>query len=86
MSLETNRVVARAATERGTLVLDETVLIGTFLTPKGAFALIREDDGAIRQIEVGDHVSTGQVVAIHDGQVMVRSELLAMAMTLPLAS
>jgi len=59
----TERIVAREATSRG-LDMGRVNLIGVFGTQQNRTALIREVDGRIRRVKVGDRIEGGRVAAI----------------------
>ncbi|MGA0827722.1 MAG: hypothetical protein ACO3PW_10250, partial [Gemmobacter sp.] len=59
----TERIVAREATTGG-LDMGRVNLIGVFGTQQNRTALIREVDGRIRRVKVGDRIEGGRVAAI----------------------
>ncbi|WP_308916452.1 hypothetical protein [Jannaschia sp. LMIT008] len=59
--------VARAATNRDVLRLNQTNLIGTYGSAGSRRALVRMSNGRYVKVKVGDRLDRGRVVAIGDG-------------------
>ncbi|WP_299687075.1 pilus assembly protein PilP [uncultured Tateyamaria sp.] len=64
MSTETNTQTASFATERRALPLRQLALIGVAGTDDARRALLRTPAGQIRQVQVGDVLRQGTVMAI----------------------
>ncbi len=67
-----NTKVDSAATQQGVIRKNQIAILGVF-GPKDALrALVRTSNGRVKQIERGDHVASGEVVAIDDKGIILR--------------
>ena len=64
--------VARAATERNVLRLNQINLIGVYGKPSARRALVRLSNGRYVKVEVGDRLDRGRVIAIGDRELSYR--------------
>ena len=62
-----NAKTKRAATQPEALPLDQTVLLGTRMTPDGNMALLRLPMGRVRRVRAGDRIDGARITAIEDG-------------------
>jgi hypothetical protein len=67
-SIPTSASVARQATQENALNLRKINLIGVFGTPSNRRALVRTSSGSYRNLQVGDRLDGGRVVAIGDSE------------------
>ena len=66
--IPTSASVAREATQTRAINLRQLNLLGTFGTRSNRTALVRESNGRVQQVRVGDRLNRGQVTAIGDGE------------------
>ena len=62
--LPTNASVAKQATTRNALNTRRIALLAVFGTPSTRFAMIRQSNGAVKKVQVGDTMDGGRVAAI----------------------
>lgn len=74
-----NAKVADAATQEQALPLDGLALIGTFLKPTGAKALLRQGN-RIKQVTMGGKIAGHTVTAIEDSQILLARNGLTQAL------
>jgi hypothetical protein len=65
-SIPTRSSVARQATVRNSINLSKVNLIGVFGTSSNRYAMVRQPNGRMVRVEVGDTVDGGRVAAISD--------------------
>jgi len=62
--IPTSASVAKQATEKNVLNLSQVALIGIFGNSAGRYAMIRQPNGSIKRVTVGDRIDGGRVAAI----------------------
>ena len=75
-------VVAKQATQRNMLNLQDTNLIGIFGSQSNRYALIRQPGGSFKRLKVGDRFDGGRIAAITESEVRYEKggDLLALRM------
>jgi hypothetical protein len=76
-------VVARQATQRNVLVMNDVALVGIFGNQAGRYALVRQPNGRFRKLKVGDRFDGGQVSAITDTELRLAKGGQMVAMQMP---
>lgn len=81
-SIPTKANVAKEATERNALNLSKINLIGVYGSQSNRYALIRQPNGRIVKVSVGDRIDGGRVAAVTDGEVRYekRGKMVVLAM------
>ncbi|SHJ12541.1 hypothetical protein [Wenxinia saemankumensis] len=77
-----NTIVAEAARAPQGIELDETVLIGLFLSETPT-ALMRLADGRVVKVGVGTAIGTAEIVAIDEGGVRLLEDRVARSLQMP---
>jgi type IV pilus biogenesis protein PilP len=75
--------VAREATVKNAINLSKLTLIGIFGTESNRHALVRQPNGRLVKVEVGDRLDGGKVVAITTTEVRVQKGGEVISLTLP---
>ncbi len=81
--LPTNASVAKQATTRHALNTNRLALLAVFGTPSTRFAMIRQGNGTVTKIQVGDTVDGGRVAAITETSVQYQKGGRIVTLSLP---
>jgi hypothetical protein len=82
-SAEAAGVVAKKATVARAIDLEEMSLIGVFGTERARYALVRQPNGRIARVKVGDRLDGGRVVAIGDTELRYQKSGNTLTLRLP---
>lgn len=82
-SLPTNASVAKQATIKNALVTNRVALLAVFGTPSTRFAMIRQANGSVKKVKVGDTVEGGQIAGITANSVQYQKGGQIVTLSLP---
>ena len=82
-NLPTNANVAKQATTKRAINTNKLSLLAVFGTPSTRFAMVRQGNGAIKKIKVGDTVDGGSVAAITENSVQYQKGGRIVTLSLP---
>ncbi len=81
--MPTNASVAKQATIKRAINTNKLALLAVFGTPSTRFAMIRQGNGAVKKIKVGDTVDGGRVAAITENSVQYQKGGRIVTLSLP---
>ncbi|AWB49202.1 hypothetical protein HYN69_12435 [Gemmobacter aquarius] len=81
-SIPTTANVAKEATDKNALNLSKINLIGVYGSQSNRYALVRQPNGRIVKVGVGDRIDGGRVAAVTDGEIRYekRGKMVVLAM------
>lgn len=82
-SLPTSASVAKQATTKNALPTNKVALLAVFGTPSTRFAMIRQGNGAVKKVKVGDALDGGKVAAITANSVQYQKGGRILTLSLP---
>lgn len=82
-NLPTNASVAKQATVKRGLNTSQIALLAVFGTPSSRFAMVRQANGAVKRVKVGDNIDGGRVAAISDNSVQYQRGGRIVTLSLP---
>ncbi len=82
-SLPTNASVAKQATTKRALNEQRVALLAVFGTPSSRFAMIRQANGAVKKVQVGDSIDGGRIGAITDTAIQYQRGGQIVTLSLP---
>lgn len=82
-NMPTNASVAKQATIKRAINTNKLALLAVFGTPSTRFAMIRQGNGAVKKIKVGDTVDGGRVAAITANSVQYQKGGRIVTLSLP---
>lgn len=82
-NIPTSASVASQATEKNVLNLSQVALIGIFGNAAGRYAMIRQPNGSIKRVTVGDRIDGGRVAAITATELQYQKGGRMVTLTLP---
>lgn len=82
-AIPTRASVAKQATYANALNLSRVNLIGVYGSPSNRYALVRQPNGRIVKVEVGDRVDGGRVAAISDNELQYVKSGRTMTLEMP---
>jgi hypothetical protein len=82
-NLPTNASVAKQATVKRGLNTSQVALLAVFGTPSTRFAMIRQANGAVKRVKVGDSMDGGRIAAITDTSVQYQRGGRIVTLSLP---
>lgn len=81
--IPTNASVAKQATDKDALNLSRLALIGIFGNASGRYAMIRQPNGGIKRVKVGDTIDGGKVAAITATELQYQKGGRMLTLTMP---
>jgi hypothetical protein len=82
-NMPTNASVAKQATTKRAINTNRIALLAVFGTPSTRFAMVRQGNGAVKKIQVGDTVDGGRVAAITENSVQYQKGGRIVTLSLP---
>jgi hypothetical protein len=82
-SLPTNASVAKQATVKHALATNRVALLAVFGTPSTRFAMIRQANGAVKKVQIGDTVDGGRIAGITESSVQYQKGGQIVTLSLP---
>jgi type IV pilus biogenesis protein PilP len=82
-TMPTNASVAKQATTRHALSSSKVALLAVFGSPSTRFAMVRQANGAVKKVQVGDNVDGGRIGAITDNSVQYSKGGQVLTLSLP---
>ncbi|NBZ87796.1 hypothetical protein [Stagnihabitans tardus] len=81
--LPTNASVAKQATTKDALNTNKLALLAVFGTPSNRFAMVRQPNGAVKKVRVGDRLDGGSIAAITANSVQYQKGGRMVTLALP---
>lgn len=82
-SLPTNASVAKQATTKDALNTKKMALLAVFGTASNRFAMVRQPNGAVKKVRVGDRIDGGNIAAITENSVQYQKGGRMVTLALP---